>query len=215
MRRSRRRQGEKMKELQRRRRCQEQECANPPHYVLFCSDMFCSVLFCYVVLSCAALFCSIMFCPVLSCSALSCPVLFCPVLSSPVLLCSVVPYLTQPNQHKLTPQHHNTTQLQPSGRLTVPRTPPTPLRPVARPVARLARPGPSLDERAKRAGRALYPATHQPRRDPWRVPWRAPWRVPWHVPGHRSTSERSEFVECVTRTPPTPPVLWLNSGSTV
>eukprot|EP00661_Eupelagonemidae_sp_cell13_P001098 gene1098-biopygen3242 len=46
--------GSKMKKLQRRRRCQEQEHANPSRSVMLCpvltcSVPFCSVLFCYVL----------------------------------------------------------------------------------------------------------------------------------------------------------------------
>eukprot|EP00661_Eupelagonemidae_sp_cell13_P018674 gene18674-biopygen9970 len=57
-----------------------------------------------------ALFCCTMFC-----HALLCFVLFWSILFFSVLFCSGLPQQTQPNQHKLTPQHHSTTQLQPSG----------------------------------------------------------------------------------------------------
>eukprot|EP00661_Eupelagonemidae_sp_cell13_P003975 gene3975-biopygen12866 len=79
--------GRKMQALQRRRRCNQQERANAPRYVLFCSVMF------YSVLLCTALFCSVLSCPVLSC---------------PALLCSVLLYQNKPNQHKIAPQHHTT-----------------------------------------------------------------------------------------------------------
>eukprot|EP00661_Eupelagonemidae_sp_cell13_P023210 gene23210-biopygen23812 len=67
------------------------------------------------------------------------------------------------------PVHHSTSERSERGECFT-RTPPTPPRPEARPVARpearpvarpaarsVARPGPSLDERAERARRVLYP----------------------------------------------------------
>eukprot|EP00661_Eupelagonemidae_sp_cell13_P023655 gene23655-biopygen10373 len=73
-----------MKELQRRRRCQEQERANPPHHGLFCSVPSCSVMCCYV------LFCPVLFHYVLSRPDLFCPVLSCPVVPCPVRSCSIM-----------------------------------------------------------------------------------------------------------------------------
>eukprot|EP00661_Eupelagonemidae_sp_cell13_P012397 gene12397-biopygen12473 len=80
----------KLKQMQRRRRCQEQtrqEKTRTPHAllhsVLFCSVLFCSVLFCSVLFCavlCSVLFCSALFCSALLCSTLSCAVLCCSVL---------------------------------------------------------------------------------------------------------------------------------------
>eukprot|EP00661_Eupelagonemidae_sp_cell13_P023068 gene23068-biopygen14844 len=83
-----------MKELQRRRRCQEQERANAPRYVLFCPVLF------YSVLLCSALFWSVLFCPVLSC-----PVQSGHVLSCSVMICSSLPESTKPTQNSTTTPH--------------------------------------------------------------------------------------------------------------
>eukprot|EP00661_Eupelagonemidae_sp_cell13_P000062 gene62-biopygen21039 len=63
--------GRKMKELQRRRRCQEQKTFQPTtlRYILFCSALLCSVLF-YSVLCCAVLCCAVLCCAVLCCAVL-------------------------------------------------------------------------------------------------------------------------------------------------
>eukprot|EP00661_Eupelagonemidae_sp_cell13_P007841 gene7841-biopygen19591 len=90
--------GSKMKKLQRRRRCQEQEHANPPRSVMLCPVLICPVLFCAVML------CSVLFGSVPFCSVLSCP--FYPVMSCPSL-----PTPTKPTQTNITtPQCTTATQ---------------------------------------------------------------------------------------------------------